>query len=82
MMRTCFIGDAVPPELEDAATAVRAAVGLACSMIKPGVVCKDVDAATRQLLTRDGWVNSLRTAYSIGIGFYTDWGEAERTRLA
>ncbi len=79
MMRTCYVGTEVPADLAEAAAAVAAAVDAAKELMVPGARCCDVDAATRALLTREGsgWVNSLRTAYSIGIGFYTDWGEAE-----
>mmetsp|Transcript_13777 Transcript_13777/g.37315 ORF Transcript_13777/g.37315 Transcript_13777/m.37315 type:complete len:817 (+) Transcript_13777:81-2531(+) len=77
MMRTCFVGDRLPPALAEAEQAVGQAVDACCATMKPGVRCKDVDAVARKLLTRPGWNHSLRTAYSIGIGFYTDWGETE-----
>ncbi|KAK3264323.1 hypothetical protein CYMTET_26929, partial [Cymbomonas tetramitiformis] len=84
MMRTCFVGKVVPPELAEVAVEVARAMEVACRLMIPGALCGDVDAATRAILTRrggddfrPGWQNSLRTGYSIGIGFYTDWGEAE-----
>jgi len=78
MMRTCFVGTVLPKELEEAQDAVAEAMEAAMAAMKPGTVCKDVDSVTRKILAREdkGWTNSLRSGYTIGIGFYTDWGEA------
>ena len=66
----CFVGEEVPSDLAEAGAAVAKAVDVAKELMVPGARCRDIDAATRALLTREGWVNSLRTGYSIGIGFY------------
>lgn len=74
MMRTCYVGNDLPPALAEAGQAVAKAVEVAMAAMVPGATCGDVDAATREILSRPekGWVNSLRTGYSIGVGFYTD----------
>ncbi|CAJ1449227.1 unnamed protein product [Effrenium voratum] len=83
MMRTCFVGHQLPPLLQQAEAAVVAAMDVAAKAMKPGAKAKEVDQVARAALTRadKAWTMSLRSGYSIGIGFYTDWGEAEHFKM-
>eukprot|EP00929_Paragymnodinium_shiwhaense_P076984 TRINITY_DN3961_c0_g1_i1.p1 TRINITY_DN3961_c0_g1~~TRINITY_DN3961_c0_g1_i1.p1 ORF type:complete len:836 (-),score=212.37 TRINITY_DN3961_c0_g1_i1:296-2728(-) len=82
MMRTCYVGTSLPPELAKAEEAVGKAMQETMRLMKPGAVAKDVDAAARKILGNlEGMAMSLRSGYSIGIGFYTDWGEAEHFKM-
>ena len=81
MMRTGYVGHVLPPVLAQVEAAVVRAMDLAATMMKPGAVAKDVDKAAREVLKDLPGTMSLRSGYSIGIGFYTDWGEAEHFRM-
>ena len=81
MMRTCFVGTELPQVLADVEGALLKAMDLASALMVPGAIAKDIDRAARQILEGVPGTMSLRSGYSIGIGFYTDWGEAEHFRL-
>eukprot|EP00439_Symbiodinium_sp_Y106_P039686 s1035_g4.t2 len=79
MMRSCYVGTKLPAVLASAETAVAKAMETAMAAMKPGVLAKEVDAKARAGLGSLGALctMSLRSGYSIGLGFYTDWGEAQ-----
>lgn len=81
MMRTCFVGTKLPSVLAKVEAAILKAMETASALLKPGAIAKDVDKAARQVLEEVPGAMSLRSGYSIGIGFYTDWGEAEHFRM-
>ena len=78
MMRTFYIGDAIPTELKEIETAVVEAMDTAYKIMLPNACCGEIDDIIRKICSkRDDWTCSLRIAYSIGIGFLTDWGEPD-----
>ncbi|CAE7266700.1 SEC31B [Symbiodinium natans] len=79
MMRTCYVGTKLPDILAKAEALVAKAMEAAMTDMKPGVSAREVDAKARATLEglAPAGTMSLRSGYSIGIGFYTDWGEAE-----
>jgi Xaa-Pro dipeptidase len=78
MMRTFYIGNELPEELKEIESAVMEAMDTICKIMIPNACCGDIDSKIRKICSkRDDWICSLRMAYSIGIGFYTDWGEPE-----
>ena len=78
MMRTFYIGNELPKELKEIETAIIEAMDTACKIMLPNTCCGDIDTIIRQICSkRKEWICSLRIAYSIGIGFYTDWGEPD-----
>lgn len=79
MMRTCYIGDELPPWLKEAEFRLIIAINKGLEMMKPGVKSSDIDKVMRESLSKCSFKceQSTRAGYSIGIGFYTDWGESE-----
>lgn len=81
MMRTFYVGDELPDWLNEAEVAVRQATEEMTRAMRPGASCHDVDEIGRKIMTQRDWVPSLRSGYSIGIGFYSDWGESVSLRM-
>eukprot|EP00913_Durusdinium_trenchii_P009988 g9374.t1 len=81
LMRSCYVGTALPQALAEAEAAVLKAMDTAKNLMRPGAVARDVDRAARRELEKVQGTMSLRSGYSIGIGFYPDWGEAEHFRM-
>jgi Xaa-Pro dipeptidase len=78
MMRTFYIGTELPDELQEIETAVVEAMDMAYKIMLPNACCGVIDKIIRKICSkRDNWICSLRIAYSIGIGFLTDWGEPD-----
>lgn len=78
MMRTFYVGNELPEELKEIESAIIEAMNLAYTIMIPNANCGDIDNKIRRVCSgRKEWVCSLRIGYSIGIGFYTDWGEPE-----
>lgn len=79
IMRTCYIGDKVPDYLLEIEDLINQVMEYSFKNIKPGVRVCDVDQEIRRILSTNtcGATQYTRSAYSIGIGFYTDWGEGE-----
>lgn len=65
MTRT-FLGPKAPDEMVEVHAAVRDAVEAAFAAIRPGVACKDVDRAARELLADRGYGD--RFVHSLGHG--------------
>uniref|UniRef100_A0A0G4ID84 Uncharacterized protein n=1 Tax=Chromera velia CCMP2878 TaxID=1169474 RepID=A0A0G4ID84_9ALVE len=82
LMRTFFVGTSLPDNVRQAEEAVQRAMDAAQRKLRPGVLCAELDRACRDEMMSGheaecDWLPSQRSAYSIGAGFYTDWGEAD-----
>jgi Xaa-Pro dipeptidase len=79
VMRTCYIGDVLPDWLQEAEIRLNTAIKAGQSIMKPGTKAYEVDKIMRDELSKCSFncEQSTRSGYSIGIGFYTDWGEKE-----
>lgn len=74
MARTVFLGKP-PQKIADAAKAVVEGLHDALSIVKPGVMCEEVEAAWRHSIARYGLVKDSRIGYSTGLNYPPDWGE-------
>lgn len=84
MMRTFFIGDFLPAELELASKCVAAALTAMKGALLPGVSSQEIDRAAYTALApllQHGWIICQRKGYSIGCAFFTDWGEAAEINI-
>jgi len=78
MMRTFYMGNELPYELQEIEAAIIEAMDTAYKIMVPNACCGEIDAEIRKICSKQAeWTCSLRMAYSIGVGFYTDWGEPE-----
>ena len=78
MMRTFYVGNELPEELKEIESMIIEAMNLAHTIMIPNANCGIIDSQIRKVCSRrKEWICSLRIGYSIGIGFYTDWGEPE-----
>jgi diaminopropionate ammonia-lyase family len=75
-MHTVYIGEQ-PEWFKEAEDILRRAVDTARSSMIPGVPARDIDLVARTIISeyRYDHIQSERSGYSIGIGFYTDWAE-------
>jgi diaminopropionate ammonia-lyase len=84
MMRTVYIGAYLPPALGLAEKSVASAIAAMRAALVPGVTPQEVYHAAHDAMSpllKHGWIISQRLGYSIGISFYTDWGEASEINI-
>ncbi|RDD61804.1 M24 family metallopeptidase [Ferruginivarius sediminum] len=72
--RTVFLGKP-PQKLADAANWVVEGLHAALDVVKPGIVCEDVEAAWRECVAKYGLTKDSRIGYSTGLNYPPDWGE-------
>jgi Xaa-Pro aminopeptidase len=74
MARTVFLGD--PPKLlVDTVKVVEEGLDAALAAVKPGATCESVEAAWRDVISREGLSKASRIGYSVGLNYPPDWGE-------
>jgi ectoine utilization protein EutD len=74
MARTLFLGKP-PQKFVDTSKYVVEGMQAALDVVKPGVLCQDVEAAWRESIARSGLVKDSRIGYSTGLNYPPDWGE-------
>lgn len=76
MIRPVSVGEP-HPLVTKAADTSRAALEATIKAMKPGSTAAEVDQICRKTIAEAGLIEfyTHRSAYSIGIGFYPDWGE-------
>lgn len=74
MARTLFLGDP-PQKFTDTAKYVVEGMQAALDVVKPGILCQDIEEAWRESIARSGLVKDSRIGYSTGLNYPPDWGE-------
>lgn len=74
LARTVYIGK---PDDEYKALSEVVVEGLnAClDMIKPGIVCEEIEETWRKIISKSGITKDSRLGYSMGLNYPPDWGE-------
>lgn len=74
LARTVYLGTP-PQEISDLANAVVEGIEAALDVIKPGIMCEDIELAWRQTISKHGFEKESRMGYSTGLNYPPDWGE-------
>ncbi len=77
MCRTVYIGNP-PDKLKQIAETVVEGVEKVLDVVKPGLICEEVEMQWRKAVTKGGSYKKAsyhRLAYAMGLGYPPDWGE-------
>lgn len=75
LARTMYLGSNPPDRLTETAKIVVEGMHSALDVIKPGVLCEEVETAWRKVISRAGLEKESRIGYSMGLNYPPDWGE-------
>lgn len=75
LARTIYLGANPPEKLVKLADITVEGLNTALDAVKPGVLCAEVEAAWRAVITRAGFEKESRIGYAMGLNYPPDWGE-------
>ena len=74
MSRTVWLGKP-PDDMLRLAEATKEGYAAALATVKPGTICRDVEAAWRQTIKKHGFTKPSRIGYSIGVNYPPNWAD-------
>lgn len=74
LSRTVILGDA-PQKVKDLSEVVVQGIHDTLEIIKPGILCEDIERAWAKSISKSGFIKDSRVGYSFGLNYPPDWGE-------
>ena len=75
LARTIYLGSNPPDKLRRLADITVEGLNAALDFIRPGNTCESVEAAWREVISREGFDKESRIGYAMGLNYPPDWGE-------
>ncbi len=74
LARTLSLGEP-SQKVKDLAEVVVEGINAALDVIRPGIMCEDIEKAWKKVLEKSGFIKDSRIGYSMGLNYPPDWGE-------